>query len=169
MSRSNIAGGKNWLTKPCLICSQVAITQRLSSLNHTLASPARDDRKSLSLIASALVVPYQNIPQISMNLAIRYKKTFWAAQKVSSQAAETASQAAETASRAAGSVLVFGKDQSADSDGQPGGWLVPIQDYALWEVIENGNLWVPIPVTAPESGPSTALKMIVPSTAEEKI
>ncbi|GKA63554.1 retrovirus-related pol polyprotein from transposon TNT 1-94 [Tanacetum coccineum] len=34
-----------------------------------------------------------------------------------------------------------------------------IQDYALWEVIENGNSWVPIPVTAPESGPSTALKM----------
>ncbi|GJU86897.1 hypothetical protein Tco_1294443 [Tanacetum coccineum] len=28
---------------------------------------------------------------------------------------------------------------------------------------------VPIPVTAPESGPSTALKMIVPSTTEEKI
>ncbi|GJW21540.1 hypothetical protein Tco_0032162 [Tanacetum coccineum] len=28
---------------------------------------------------------------------------------------------------------------------------------------------VPIPVTAPESGPSTALKMTVPSTAEEKI
>ncbi|GJR43088.1 hypothetical protein Tco_1311191 [Tanacetum coccineum] len=23
-----------------------------------------------------------------------------------------------------------------------------IQDYALWEVIENGNSWVPIPVTA---------------------
>ncbi|GJS46979.1 ribonuclease H-like domain-containing protein [Tanacetum coccineum] len=44
-----------------------------------------------------------------------------------------------------------------------------IQDYALWEVIENGNSWVPIPVTAPESGPSTALKMTVPSTAEEKI
>ncbi|GKB68999.1 hypothetical protein Tco_0930411, partial [Tanacetum coccineum] len=44
-----------------------------------------------------------------------------------------------------------------------------IQDYALWEVIENGNSWVPIPVTAPESGPSTALKMIVPSTTEEKI
>ncbi|GJT70680.1 putative ribonuclease H-like domain-containing protein [Tanacetum coccineum] len=37
------------------------------------------------------------------------------------------------------------------------------------EVIENGNSWVPIPVTAPESGPSTALKMTVPSTAEEKI
>ncbi|GKC00086.1 hypothetical protein Tco_0986222 [Tanacetum coccineum] len=44
-----------------------------------------------------------------------------------------------------------------------------IQNYALWEVIENGNSWVPIPVTAPESGPSTTLKMIVPSTAEEKI
>ncbi|GJU96299.1 ribonuclease H-like domain-containing protein [Tanacetum coccineum] len=44
-----------------------------------------------------------------------------------------------------------------------------IQDYALWEVIENGNSWVPIPVTAPESGPSTALKMNVPSTIEEKI
>ncbi|GKA09190.1 hypothetical protein Tco_0688521, partial [Tanacetum coccineum] len=37
------------------------------------------------------------------------------------------------------------------------------------EVIENGNSWVPIPVTAPESGPSTALKMTVPSTTEEKI
>ncbi|GJY26785.1 hypothetical protein Tco_0401511 [Tanacetum coccineum] len=36
------------------------------------------------------------------------------------------------------------------------------------EVIENGNSWVPIPVTAPESGPSTALKMTMPSTAEEK-
>ncbi|GJW20028.1 hypothetical protein Tco_0027464 [Tanacetum coccineum] len=44
-----------------------------------------------------------------------------------------------------------------------------IQDYALWEVIENGNSWVPIPVIAPESGPSTALKMTVPSTVEEKI
>ncbi|GKA73526.1 retrotransposon protein, putative, ty1-copia subclass [Tanacetum coccineum] len=44
-----------------------------------------------------------------------------------------------------------------------------IQDYALWEVIENGNSWVPIPVTAPESGPSIALKMTVPSTTEEKI
>ncbi|GJS52325.1 retrovirus-related pol polyprotein from transposon TNT 1-94 [Tanacetum coccineum] len=43
-----------------------------------------------------------------------------------------------------------------------------IQDYALWEVIENGNSWVPIPVTAPETGPSTAAKMTVPSTVEEK-
>ncbi|GJV23433.1 retrovirus-related pol polyprotein from transposon TNT 1-94 [Tanacetum coccineum] len=34
---------------------------------------------------------------------------------------------------------------------------------------ENGNSWVPIPVTAPETGPSTATKMTVPSTAEEKI
>ncbi|GKC24543.1 ribonuclease H-like domain-containing protein, partial [Tanacetum coccineum] len=44
-----------------------------------------------------------------------------------------------------------------------------IQDYALWEVIEYGNSWVPIPITTPESGPSTALKMTVPSTTEEKI
>ncbi|GKB45020.1 ribonuclease H-like domain-containing protein [Tanacetum coccineum] len=44
-----------------------------------------------------------------------------------------------------------------------------IQDYALWEVIKNGNSWVPIPVTAPESGSSTELKMTVPSTGEEKI
>ncbi|GJX44335.1 ribonuclease H-like domain-containing protein [Tanacetum coccineum] len=44
-----------------------------------------------------------------------------------------------------------------------------IQDYALWEVIENGNSWVPIPVTTPESGPSTALKMTVSSTTEEKM
>ncbi|GJR42244.1 putative ribonuclease H-like domain-containing protein [Tanacetum coccineum] len=44
-----------------------------------------------------------------------------------------------------------------------------IQDYALWEVIENGNSWVPIPVTSPsETGTSTGTKMIVPSTAEEK-
>ncbi|GJS03139.1 hypothetical protein Tco_0319647 [Tanacetum coccineum] len=45
-----------------------------------------------------------------------------------------------------------------------------IQDYALWEVIENGNSWVPIPVTTPpETGTSTTTKMtFVPSTAEEK-
>ncbi|GJX79608.1 ribonuclease H-like domain-containing protein [Tanacetum coccineum] len=44
-----------------------------------------------------------------------------------------------------------------------------IQDYALWEVIENGNSWVPIPVTSPsETGTSTGTKMIVSSTAEEK-
>ncbi|GJS33119.1 hypothetical protein Tco_0531501 [Tanacetum coccineum] len=44
-----------------------------------------------------------------------------------------------------------------------------IHDYALWEVIEIGNSWVPIPVIAPESGPSTALKMTMPSTTEENI
>ncbi|GJT18566.1 putative ribonuclease H-like domain-containing protein [Tanacetum coccineum] len=44
-----------------------------------------------------------------------------------------------------------------------------IQDYALWEVIENGNSWVPIPVTTPpESGTSTTTKMTVPATIEEK-
>ncbi|GJV71935.1 hypothetical protein Tco_1491930 [Tanacetum coccineum] len=44
-----------------------------------------------------------------------------------------------------------------------------IQDYALWEVIENGNSWVPILVTAPDTSPSTATKMTMPSTVEEKI
>ncbi|GKG02713.1 hypothetical protein Tco_0310349, partial [Tanacetum coccineum] len=35
-----------------------------------------------------------------------------------------------------------------------------IQDYALWEVIENGNSWVPITVTSPsETGTSTGTKM----------
>ncbi|GJV29986.1 translocon-associated protein subunit alpha [Tanacetum coccineum] len=34
----------------------------------------------------------------------------------------------------------------------------------LLVMLENGNSWVPIPVTTPESGPSTALKMTVPST-----
>ncbi|GJR01930.1 hypothetical protein Tco_0524914 [Tanacetum coccineum] len=44
-----------------------------------------------------------------------------------------------------------------------------IQDYALWEVIENGNSWVPIPeTTPPESGTSTTIKMTVPATIEEK-
>ncbi|GKB54297.1 ribonuclease H-like domain-containing protein [Tanacetum coccineum] len=34
------------------------------------------------------------------------------------------------------------------------------KDYALWEVIENGNSWVPIPeTTPPESGTSTTIKM----------
>ncbi|GJU50886.1 hypothetical protein Tco_1220441, partial [Tanacetum coccineum] len=43
-----------------------------------------------------------------------------------------------------------------------------IQDYALWEVIENGNSWVPIPVTTPsETGTSTSTKMTMPSTTEE--
>ncbi|GKA91025.1 ribonuclease H-like domain-containing protein [Tanacetum coccineum] len=47
--------------------------------------------------------------------------------------------------------------------------LISKQDYALCEVIKNGNSWVPIPVTATETGLSTRLKMIVPSTVEEKI
>nr|GEY97902.1 hypothetical protein [Tanacetum cinerariifolium] len=54
MSRSNIAGGKNQLTKACLISSQVDITPGLSSSNQILASPARDDGKSFSLMASTL-------------------------------------------------------------------------------------------------------------------
>ncbi|GJV62697.1 hypothetical protein Tco_1473525 [Tanacetum coccineum] len=37
-----------------------------------------------------------------------------------------------------------------------------IQDYTLWEVIENGNSWVPISVTTSETGTSTATKMTVP-------
>ncbi|GKC21211.1 hypothetical protein Tco_1023361 [Tanacetum coccineum] len=43
-----------------------------------------------------------------------------------------------------------------------------VQDSALWEVIENGNSWVPIPQTSQEEGTSVT-KMLVPVTAEEKI
>ncbi|GJX61490.1 putative ribonuclease H-like domain-containing protein, partial [Tanacetum coccineum] len=44
-----------------------------------------------------------------------------------------------------------------------------IQDYALWEVIENGNSWVPIPVTAPESCPSNNIEDdVLPSTMKRK-
>ncbi|GJT94226.1 hypothetical protein Tco_1083071 [Tanacetum coccineum] len=43
-----------------------------------------------------------------------------------------------------------------------------IQDYALWEVIENGDSWVPISQTTEENG-ITTLKMYTPATAEEKI
>ncbi|GJY07420.1 hypothetical protein Tco_0374474 [Tanacetum coccineum] len=42
-----------------------------------------------------------------------------------------------------------------------------VQDYALWEVIENGNSWVFVPQTAQENGISVT-KMSVPVTAEEK-
>ncbi|GJY02813.1 putative ribonuclease H-like domain-containing protein [Tanacetum coccineum] len=42
-----------------------------------------------------------------------------------------------------------------------------IQDYALWEVIENGNSWVFVPQTTQENGTSVT-KMFVPVTAEEK-
>ncbi|GJX01589.1 hypothetical protein Tco_0185502 [Tanacetum coccineum] len=42
-----------------------------------------------------------------------------------------------------------------------------IQDYALWEVIENGNLWVSVPQTIQENGTSVT-KMFVLVTAKEK-
>ncbi|GJX20155.1 putative ribonuclease H-like domain-containing protein [Tanacetum coccineum] len=42
-----------------------------------------------------------------------------------------------------------------------------IQDYALWEVIENGNSWVFLPQTAQENGTSVT-KMYVTVTAKEK-
>ncbi|GJS75267.1 putative ribonuclease H-like domain-containing protein [Tanacetum coccineum] len=42
-----------------------------------------------------------------------------------------------------------------------------IQDYALWEVIENGDSWVYVPQTAQENGTSVT-KMYIPVTAEEK-
>ncbi|GJR11340.1 hypothetical protein Tco_0793992 [Tanacetum coccineum] len=42
-----------------------------------------------------------------------------------------------------------------------------IQDYALWEVIENGNSWVLVPQTTQENGTSVT-KMSIPVTAKEK-
>ncbi|GJS73040.1 putative ribonuclease H-like domain-containing protein [Tanacetum coccineum] len=42
-----------------------------------------------------------------------------------------------------------------------------VQDYALWEVIENGNSWVSVPQAAQENGTSVT-KMSVPVTAKEK-
>ncbi|GJT21693.1 hypothetical protein Tco_0891630 [Tanacetum coccineum] len=42
-----------------------------------------------------------------------------------------------------------------------------VQDYPLWEVIENGNSWVSVPQTAQENGTSDT-KMPVHVTAEEK-
>ncbi|GJR00835.1 ribonuclease H-like domain-containing protein [Tanacetum coccineum] len=44
----------------------------------------------------------------------------------------------------------------------------PVQDYALWEVIENGNSWVSVPQTSQDTGTSVT-KMSVLVTAEEKI
>ncbi|GKA84637.1 putative reverse transcriptase domain-containing protein [Tanacetum coccineum] len=43
-----------------------------------------------------------------------------------------------------------------------------IQDYALWEVIENGDSWVSVPQTTQENGTSVT-KMSIPVTAEEKM
>ncbi|GKC73731.1 hypothetical protein Tco_1119614 [Tanacetum coccineum] len=42
-----------------------------------------------------------------------------------------------------------------------------IQDYALWEVIENGNSWVSVPQTTQENG-NLVMNMFVPVTAKEK-
>ncbi|GKA67239.1 hypothetical protein Tco_0767047 [Tanacetum coccineum] len=42
-----------------------------------------------------------------------------------------------------------------------------VQDYALWEVIENGNSWVYVPQTTQENG-TLVTKMLVPVTTEEK-
>ncbi|GJU96456.1 putative ribonuclease H-like domain-containing protein [Tanacetum coccineum] len=43
-----------------------------------------------------------------------------------------------------------------------------IQDYALWEVIENGDSWVSVSQTSQENG-ITVTKMSTPATAKEKI
>ncbi|GJR66445.1 hypothetical protein Tco_0012510 [Tanacetum coccineum] len=43
-----------------------------------------------------------------------------------------------------------------------------VQDYALWEVIENGNSWVSVLQTSQENNTSVT-KMPVPITAEKKI
>ncbi|GKE22081.1 hypothetical protein Tco_1433593, partial [Tanacetum coccineum] len=42
-----------------------------------------------------------------------------------------------------------------------------VQDYALWEAIENGNSWVYVSQTTQENGTSVT-KMSVPITAKEK-
>ncbi|GKE32502.1 hypothetical protein Tco_1451824, partial [Tanacetum coccineum] len=42
-----------------------------------------------------------------------------------------------------------------------------VQDYSLWEVIENGNSWVSVPQTTQENGTSVT-KMSVPIIAKEK-
>ncbi|GJY83515.1 ribonuclease H-like domain-containing protein [Tanacetum coccineum] len=42
-----------------------------------------------------------------------------------------------------------------------------IQNYALWEVIENGNSWVPVSQTSEENG-ITVTKMSTPVTTKEK-
>ncbi|GJT45126.1 hypothetical protein Tco_0953841 [Tanacetum coccineum] len=42
-----------------------------------------------------------------------------------------------------------------------------VQDYALWEVIENGNSWVSVPQTTQENGVSVT-NMSMPASAEER-
>ncbi|GJW19295.1 reverse transcriptase domain-containing protein, partial [Tanacetum coccineum] len=75
--------------------------------------------------------------------------------------------------KALGTSLDMSTAYHPQTDGQSEITIQTLEDMLRACVIdfgnENGNSWVPIPVTAPESGPSTALKMIVPSTAEEKI
>ncbi|GJZ02845.1 hypothetical protein Tco_0520806 [Tanacetum coccineum] len=51
-------------------------------------------------------------------------------------------------------------------DGKYYGMTV-VQDYALWELIENGNSWVSVQRTAQENG-TFVTKMSVPVTAEKK-
>ncbi|GJR23942.1 putative ribonuclease H-like domain-containing protein [Tanacetum coccineum] len=46
-------------------------------------------------------------------------------------------------------------------------WISKIQDYALWEVIENGDSWVSVSQITEENG-ITVTKMSTPVTAEEK-
>ncbi|GJR81898.1 putative ribonuclease H-like domain-containing protein [Tanacetum coccineum] len=45
--------------------------------------------------------------------------------------------------------------------------LDKVQDYALWEIIENGNSWVSVPQTAQENVTSVT-KILVPVTTKEK-
>ncbi|GJU37466.1 putative ribonuclease H-like domain-containing protein [Tanacetum coccineum] len=55
-----------------------------------------------------------------------------------------------------------------DNDGEIASKEIRIvQDYAIWEVIENGNSWVSVPQTTQENGTSVT-KMSVPVTAKEK-
>ncbi|GKG20843.1 hypothetical protein Tco_0380644 [Tanacetum coccineum] len=42
-----------------------------------------------------------------------------------------------------------------------------IQDYALWDVIENGNSWVPVPVTTTPENDTPSTKMTIPATYDD--
>ncbi|GKB08725.1 hypothetical protein Tco_0837037 [Tanacetum coccineum] len=60
-----------------------------------------------------------------------------------------------------------GNTSSESSNNSSG--LVPIASPTLSLFHNDPYMKVPIPVTATETGPSIGLKMVVPSTAEEKI
>ncbi|GKB54905.1 hypothetical protein Tco_0905658 [Tanacetum coccineum] len=69
------------------------------------------------------------------------------------------------------------KASHAQNTGRIKMWEIRIKQYFqiqdVWwapqgRSLENGNSWVPIPVIARETGPSTASKMTVPSTAEKE-